>query len=95
MTTRVVNRTISAYEVYVGRPTEWGNPYSARLVGSTSQVLTMYRHHLRSSPELVEKARRELKGKVIACWCTTDLTGKEPIVCHAQILARVADGEEP
>lgn len=33
---------------------------------------------------LVEKAKRELKGKVLACWC-------KPHDCHGDVLRAVAD----
>jgi hypothetical protein len=33
---------------------------------------------------LVEKAKRELRGKVLGCWC-------KPLDCHGDVLKAVAD----
>ena len=94
------------YDVYVGRPTIWGNPYGASGWASKPpghaagqpvdlmSALAAYEAYLSGHPDLIERARAMLKGKVLACWCIDDLSGKEPIVCHAQILARVADGRD-
>ena len=111
--TRVVNRSRRVgYDVYVGRPSRWGNPcviarspgvldgpkvvssagVACLVVPNLVEALYAYEAHLKANPKLVERARVELKGKVLGCWCTTDLSGKEPIICHAQILARIADG---
>jgi hypothetical protein len=39
-----------------------------------------------NGPELVERARLELPGLVLACWCA-------PRLCHGEGWARIADGE--
>ena len=82
--------------VYVGRAAPrrglrvsiFANPFRIGPDGSRDEVLAKYRQYLRDNPLLVGRARRELKGKVLACWCA-------PEPCHAEILAAVADGEEP
>jgi hypothetical protein len=33
---------------------------------------------------MIEKAKRELKGKVLGCWCS-------PKACHGDILAKIAN----
>ncbi|MDF5756735.1 DUF4326 domain-containing protein [Spongiactinospora sp. TRM90649] len=53
------------------------------------EMMVLYREHLREHPELVERARRELAGRDLACWCAPD---KE---CHADILVGVLAGEDP
>lgn len=85
--------------VYVGRSVpSWGlsgspfrNPYKlddGADEAARSQVLDAFRVHLRGRPDLVEKARRLLVGKGLACWCA-------PLPCHAEVLARVAAGGAP
>jgi hypothetical protein len=92
MTTKVVNiRGADNEAVYIGRPTKWGNPY--RLGRNASQkerarVIEDFTVYLRSQRDLVDAARRELRGKTLACFCS-------PLACHGDVLARVADGEEP
>lgn len=104
MTTKVVNKTQGAcFDVFVGRPSVWGNPFAVDkgkltqgryLVKTLSEALRGYEEHLLQNEELIEKAKKELKGKTLGCFCVNDLTGKGAIICHAQILARVADGRK-
>ena len=61
-----------------------GVPY----IDSYWEVARLYFAHLRSSPELVERARTELAGKQLACWCP------QPGPCHGLILAALANGRE-
>ena len=39
---------------------------------------------LLANPQLLERVRRELGGKVLGCWCA-------PQACHADVLARLAN----
>ena len=105
MTTKVVNRRLGGvrFDVDVTRPSVWSNPYAVDkgkptaakfLVSSLSEALRGYEEHLAARPDLIERARKELKGLTLGCWCCMDLNGKGTIVCHAQILARVADGRK-
>lgn len=74
--------------VRIDRGTKWGNPYVVGIDGTREECIEKYREGLRGSPKFVEAARRELKGKQIACWCA-------PLPCHGDVLAAVADGAEP
>lgn len=87
----VVHCKKSPYNVYVGRPTIWGNPYSHKSgtaakfrVKTRDIAITLYEEWFMSQPELVEKAKIELRGKILSCWCA-------PLDCHAEILAKVAN----
>ncbi len=80
---------------------EWANPYriGAKLDGTREEVLEMYeaaaRHWLEDphkGPTLREELS-ELRGKTLACWCArrgSYLEMDDPLVCHAQILLRLA-----
>lgn len=70
--------------VYVGRGSKWGNPFA----GNRQWAISMFVHHLRAHPKLVAEARSELAGRSLVCWCA-------PAPCHADVLLRVARGEEP
>lgn len=72
------------FDVYVGRPSKWGNPFKLRHEGERSKVLARYRAWLLDQPELVATAKAELRGKVLGCWCA-------PKACHADVLAEVAN----
>lgn len=39
-----------------------------------------------TQPELIERAKRELRGRTIACLC-------KPEACHGDILAELADAD--
>ena len=68
--------------VYVGRPTRWGNPFAS---SDRARDVREYAEWLTRRPDIVEAARRELRGKDLACWCP------ESQPCHADVLLRVAN----
>jgi hypothetical protein len=74
--------------VYVGRQgfglrrSPWANPFSLRRHDRT-EALRLYRQWLVGQPALVDRARRELAGKQLACWCRVE------DACHADVLAEV------
>lgn len=81
----VVHCKRDAYDVYIGRPGPWGNPFSIGKDGTRDEVVDKYAMWLLEQPELVAKAKKELKGKVLGCWCA-------PKLCHGDILAEIANG---
>lgn len=90
MSTRVVNRRVDRFDVYIGRPSKWGNPFSHKedtlaqfKVKNRAAALAAYEEWIRTQPELLA-ALSELKDKVLGCWC-------KPKACHGDILARLAD----
>ena len=95
----VVHCRREPFDVYIGRPSVWGNPYSHKsntkaryLVSSAEEAVLEYREWLRANPKLIERARRELRGKVLGCWCKTKANPGAP--CHGDVLAQIANGEE-
>jgi hypothetical protein len=80
----VVHCKREAFDVYIGRPSKWGNPFVIGEHGSRAEVIEQYRIYLQSHPDLVDAAQRELKGKVLGCWCA-------PLACHGEILAGIAN----
>jgi len=86
----VVHCKRERFDIYIGRPSRWGNPFTwkpgtlAEFVVPKDEVLARYEAWLRAQPELVAKVRAELRGKVLGCWCA-------PGPCHGDVLARVAN----
>lgn len=81
----VVNiRSKLPYDVYVGRPSVYGNPFIIGRDGTRDEVVEKYRSYLLSRPLLVERVKRELAGKRLGCYCY-------PLNCHATVLAGVAN----
>lgn len=84
MTTKVVNKYQDPFfDVYIGRPSVWGNPFVVGRDGNRKEVLTKYRAWLLTQPELLAKLP-ELRGKVLGCYC-------KPKLCHGDVLAELAD----
>ena len=82
--TRVVHCKRERYDVYIGRPSKWGNPFHLSAECDRRAVIAQYREWLMGQPILIAAARRELRGKVLGCWCA-------PRACHGDVLAEVAD----
>jgi hypothetical protein len=80
----VVNRRISAFDVYIGRGSKWGNPFRIGKDGTRADVIRKYEAWLQEQPELLA-ALHELRGKTLGCFCA-------PKPCHGDILARLANG---
>lgn len=83
MVTRVVHCKKSPYDVYIGRPSKWGNPFTIGKDGDRAEVVRKYRDWIMKQPHLLASLH-ELRGKVIACWCA-------PLACHGDVLAELAD----
>ena len=80
---KVVNIKKSKYDVYIGRPSKWGNPFIIGKDGSRLEVVEKYRAWILSKPELL-KDLPELKNKILGCWCA-------PNVCHGHILIELLE----
>jgi hypothetical protein len=73
----------AAHDVYIGRPSKWGNPFVIGRAGTRDDVIARYEAWLLEQPELVD-ALPELAGKTLGCWCA-------PRACHGDVLARLAN----
>lgn len=54
-----------------------------------AEAVRLYREWLAERPELAARARRELAGKPLMCWCPLPAEG-EPDHCHATVLLELA-----
>lgn len=80
--TRVVHCKKEPYDVYIGRPSKWGNPFSIGKDGSRQEVIAKYRAWIASQPALLASLH-ELRGKTLGCWCA-------PNECHGDVLKELA-----
>ena len=102
--TRVVNKYHSeSYDVYVGRGqgSIWGNPFSHKegtlahfKVASQEEAVRAYERWIRTRPELMRRIP-ELRGRTLACFCRPKGGFQGRLLCHAQVLAALADGVRP
>ncbi len=74
------------YDVYIGRPSRWGNPFPLEDESERLEVIEKYRAWILKQPELMA-ALPELRGKVLGCWCA-------PKPCHGDILVELANRSE-
>ena len=94
---RVVHCKREKFDVYIGRPSKWGNPY---VVGKWVRVtpsslpkeiidaktaVALFWHDAMNSEEFQANVVAELHGKNLACWCSLD----QP--CHADVLLEIAN----
>ena len=92
MEARAVHCKRERYDIYIGRPSKWGNPFSHKagtmaefMVGSRQEAIDAYRRWITEGEgkHLLDDIH-ELKGKVLGCWC-------KPLACHGDILAELAN----
>ena len=79
--TRIVNLRKEKYDVYIARPSKWGNPFKIGRDGDRNQVIELYRNWVVKQRDLMSSLN-ELKGKCLGCFC-------KPKRCHGDILVRM------
>lgn len=85
MTTKVVHCKKDSYDVYIGRPSRWGNPYEIGEDGTREEVIDKFRQLMLKNPDMIAMAKKDLKGKTLGCWC-------KPEACHGDVLVELIDG---
>lgn len=89
---RVVHCKREKYDVYIGRPSIWGNPFThdpknlgdgTVLCDSREQAIEYYEIYIRDKIENKELLDlREIAGKTLGCWCS-------PKACHGDVLIKL------
>jgi hypothetical protein len=82
----VVHCKRERFDVYVGRPGPWGNPFVIGQDGPREVVIARYRAWVVGQPELMRELPK-LRGKVLGCHCA-------PLPCHGDVLAELANGAD-
>lgn len=74
--------------VYVGRPTEFGNPFVVGRDGTQGGCVDLYRKWVNDPQRsnLRAQIRSQLRGKDLVCWCA-------PEPCHADVLLEIANAD--
>lgn len=90
----VVHCKKSKHDVYIGRPSKWGNPFTFIRDGKT-----LAKYVVKDRAASIEAYRlwitegegkhlladlHEIKGKTLGCWCS-------PLACHGDVLRNLAD----
>ena len=84
MTANVVHCKRSKYDVYIGRPGPFGNPFEIGKDGTREEVVEKYAEWVLTQTELLAIIKIELKDKILGCWCA-------PKLCHGNILLELAN----
>lgn len=88
----LVVRQNQPHDVYIGRPSKWGNPFShlspngtlaKYRVATREDAVAAYENWIQGQPQLLADLP-ELRGKVLGCWCA-------PLLCHGEVLVRLAN----
>jgi len=80
---KVVHCKKERYDVYIGRPSKWRNPFVIGKDGNREEVIEKYKKWLLNNKELMADLW-ELRGKILACWCA-------PQSCHGDVLLELAN----
>jgi hypothetical protein len=91
MRIHVVNPNHEPYDIYIGRAnprrhlqqSPYANPFRIGKDETREEVIGKW---LLALPELVARARYELKGKVLGYW-------GRPEACHGDVLAEIVDSK--
>jgi hypothetical protein len=91
-TCKVVHCKKEPYDIYIGRPSKWGNPYSHKdsthakyLVKNREEAIEAYREWITNGEgKHLLNDLHELKGKTLGCWC-------KPKACHGDILIELVN----
>lgn len=71
--------------VYIGRPSKWGNPFEVGRDGTRKECIDKYREYINGRKDLLQ-ALSELKGKALMCFC-------KPKPCHGDVLVELVEGD--
>ena len=80
---RVVHVKREEYDVFIGRPSKWGNPFRIGKDGTRDEVIAKYKGWLTSQPGLLA-ALPERREKRLGCCCC-------PLPCHGDVLKIFAE----
>lgn len=89
------------YDVYIGRPSKWGNPFTHKqdgktlakyIVNSRKDAIDSYREWItKGEGQYLLEDLSELKGKVLGCWCMPEKPKPGKLYCHGQVLVELIE----
>jgi len=82
----VVHSGREKWDVYIGRPSRWGNPFRIGEDGTRQEVILQYRAWLWKeirAGSITTADLASLHGKRLGCYCA-------PLPCHGHVLAKAA-----
>lgn len=90
--TTVVHCKKEPFDLYIGRPSKWGNPFSHKdgtlakyKVQTREEAIDAYEKWITEGDgKHLMNDLHELKDIVLGCWC-------HPLPCHGDVLAKLAN----
>lgn len=87
-------KNFEPYDVYIGRGSKFGNPFTHLqhlggnlvIVDTREEAISRYEEWIREKPELIEACKKELKNKILGCYCS-------PLSCHGEVLIKISNEE--
>lgn len=82
----VVNKYRDKYDVYIGRPSIFGNPFSVKEYGREGCIARYKEYFYKRIKEDVKfkEAVLKLKDKTLGCFC-------KPLACHGDVIKEYLD----
>lgn len=83
---RVVHCKREPHDLYIGRPSRFGNPFKLDSTTTREEVLEKFEAYARAqlaSGKWTAAEVRALAGKTLGCWCA-------PRKCHGDVLLKLA-----
>jgi len=90
---KIVHCNKENYDIYIGRPSKWGNPFTHLTdsshakykVNSRKEAIKKYEEWItKGEGRYLLKDLHELEGKILGCWC-------KPKSCHGDILIKLIE----
>lgn len=83
----VVNKYKEEFDVYIGRGSQWGNPFVIGKDGTREDVIALYKQHLwmqiKSGAVRLDDLLT-LDGKRLGCFC-------KPQACHGDVIVKAVE----
>ena len=76
-----------ASAVYIGRGSEWGNPYRIGKDGDRALVIAKFRAYAEARLKREPSWLEPLVGQDVVCFCA-------PLACHGDVLASLVEGSK-
>lgn len=99
---KVVHCKKEPYDIYIGRPSKWGNPFThiadkhtaaKYVVSSRDEAVSKYREWiLEGDGKKLLSQLSELEGKTLGCWCCqipSIYHEGMKMVCHGEVLMEI------
>ncbi len=93
--TSLVNIKNESCDIFIGRPSKWGNPFSHKngtlakfKVDTRKEAVSKYKEYIETGDgKHLLKDLKELKGKKLGCYCF-------PKLCHGNVLIKLINKYE-